>query len=128
MPNFSFVLFAAMTILVSFTLPGLIAKRMEEQKFSSEGTAGTLAQLLTPVTMQIFSTPLHLHGLDLYNRNSDLPASDRMAFIQKEYIKTTVARMSRIFPAFGIGGVINKEVRKTGNATLRSYYPSPACQ
>ena len=74
MPNFSFVLFAAMTILVSFTLPGLIAKRMEEQKFSSEGTAGTLAQLLTPVTMQIFSTPLHLHGVETTSPPSLPPA------------------------------------------------------
>jgi hypothetical protein len=45
-----------------------------------------------------------------------------MKFVQKEYFKTTLARMARIFPAFGVGGVVNKYIRKKGNALLTSYY------
>ena len=59
-----------MTILASFSLPGLISQRMQDQMNYSKGSADNLAQLFTPVTMQIFSTPLHLYGLDLYNRGN----------------------------------------------------------
>ena len=128
MPNSSMGLFATrdtMTILASFSLPGLISLRMQDQMNYSKGNADTLAQLLTPVSMQILSTPLHLYGLDLYNRpGTGVTSAERMAFVQQEYLKTTLARMSRIFPAFGVGGVINKEVRKGGNAFLRSFYPA----
>ena len=75
--------------------------------------------------MQIFSTPLHLHGLDLYNREV-ATSNERMKFVGQEYVKTTLARMARIFPAFGVGGVINKYVRKTGNEILRGYYKAAA--
>ena len=56
-------------------------------------------------------------GLDLYNRpNGNI--SERKTFIQQEYVKTTLARMARIFPAFGIGGVVNKSIRKEGKLYL----------
>ncbi len=71
--------------------------------------------------MQILSTPLHLYGLNLYNVQV-ATGEERIAFIKKEYLKTTLARMARIFPAFGIGGVVNKYVRKSGNELLYDYY------
>ena len=49
-------------------------------------------------------------------------SNEQREFIKKEYVKTTLARMSRIFPAFGIGGVVNKYVRKIGNEHLREVY------
>lgn len=124
MPTSSMALFGmrdSMTILASFSLPGIIAKEMQEKLGTGKTAADTSAQLFTPVTMQIFSTPLHLFGLDLYNR-SNMTASERLRFIKQEYLKTTLARMSRIFPAFGIGGVVNKSIRKSGNQYLQSYY------
>jgi hypothetical protein len=127
MPKSSMGLFAtrdSMTILASFSLPPIIGKHLHENYHLSKFTADTTAQLLTPVSMQIFSTPLHLFGLDLYNRptSDGITKAQRISFIQKEYVKTTLARMSRIFPAFGIGGVVNKYVRKTGNSYLFDYY------
>jgi hypothetical protein len=69
--------------------------------------------------MQIFSTPLHLYGLDLYNRQEKgIPLKNRLEFIQKEYVKTVLARMARIFPAFGVGGVLNKKVRVWSKETF----------
>jgi hypothetical protein len=112
-----------MTILASFSLPGLISQHMQDNQSYSKTTADTISQLLTPVSMQIISTPLHLHGLDLYNRDH-ATTNERIKFVGQEYIKTTMARMARIFPAFGVGGVINKYVRKTGNEQLRSFYPA----
>jgi hypothetical protein len=119
----SYALFAgrdSMTILASFSLPGMIAHNLHRDLGVSHHTADTFAQLMTPVTMQIFSTPLHLLGLDLYNR-SNATQAERSSFVQREYIKTVLARMARIFPAFGIGGVINKKVRKEGNIMLNEY-------
>ena len=111
----------SMTILASFSLPGLISTHMQRDMDMSAVKADALAQLFTPVTMQIFSTPLHLLGLDMYNR-STASGTERKEFIQREYIKTTLARMARIFPAFGIGGIVNKEVRKKGFDFLQQTY------
>jgi hypothetical protein len=108
----------SMTILASFSLPGLISVRMQNDMKMGKVQADTLAQLVTPVSMQILSTPLHLLGLDIYNRPG-ASSAERKTFIQQEYVKTTLARMARIFPAFGVGGVVNKYIRKEGNARLQ---------
>ena len=115
----------SMTILASFTLPPVVARSVLQPLGFSVSTADTLAQLLTPVSMQILSTPLHLLGLDLYNRPSATSA-ERANFIAREYVKTTAARMSRILPAFGFGGVVNKAARAEGLELLGRYYPAPA--
>lgn len=111
----------SMTILASFSLPGIISTHMQHDMHMSKLKADTLSQLITPVSMQILSTPLHLLGLDIYNR-ANASKEERKAFIQKEYLKTTMARMARIFPAFGIGGVVNKYIRKEGNSKLQAVY------
>ncbi|CAM9178351.1 unnamed protein product [Ectocarpus fasciculatus] len=121
LPARSYGLFAtrdSMTILASFSLPGPLSLMMQERCACTPLFADNVAQLFTPVTMQIFSAPLHLHGLDLYNRTGALSVSDRIDFIKQEYVKTTLARMARIFPAFGIGGVLNKFLRQQGISCL----------
>lgn len=70
------------------------------------------AQFIAPAAVQLVSTPLHLLGLDLYNRNSGVKPSDRFAKVWKDWGKSCLARMGRIVPAFGIGGVVNTSVRK----------------
>jgi hypothetical protein len=71
------------------------------------------SQLIAPCAVQFLSSPLHLYGMDRYNRpqltHADAPS--RRQFIQREYVKTTLARIARIFPAFGIGGVANRYLR-----------------
>ncbi len=127
MPKVSFGCFAtrdSMTILASFSLPGILSKSLLQDGMGMGKTfSDTAAQLITPCSMQILSTPLHLYGLNRYN----VPVAtseERVSFIKKEYFKTTLARMARIFPAFGIGGVVNKAVRKSGNEMLYDYYSS----
>ena len=124
MPYSCFGFFAgrdSMTILASFSLPGLIAKKLETDFAVNSKKADVAAQLITPVSMQIFSTPLHLAGLDLYNR-SGVTFFERLSFISQEYTKTTLARMARIFPAFGIGGVVNKKIRAYGRRWIDEHY------
>ena len=121
MPNLSMFLFASrdsMTILSSFSLPPKVSNNLLQGMFNlPKMEADVLAQVVTPCAMQIFSTPLHLYGLDLYNRpggsgTNAVTNTSRYEFVKREYGKTVLARMSRILPAFGIGGVLNKEGRK----------------
>jgi len=71
----------------------------------------TIAQFLAPTTIQLFSTPLHLLGLDFYNRGGHLRWEDRWKIIRKNWAGSGVARMCRMVPAYGIGGIVNTKVR-----------------
>jgi hypothetical protein len=73
----------------------------------------TLAQFSCPALMQFASTPLHLLGLDLYNRQppGGMPWTERASRIRRDYISSSFARMGKIVPAYGIGGVVNVRMR-----------------
>lgn len=74
-------------------------------------SAASAAQFVAPAAIQLISTPLHLLGLDLYNRDGKLGARERMVKVRKDWLKSSFARMARIIPAFGVGGVVNTKVR-----------------
>lgn len=123
LPSMSYLLFAvrdSATIFASFSLPKPASIYAQENFGWTPFFADTFFQLLTPISMQILSCPLHLLGLDLYNR-SEVSTAERVSFIQREYVKTVLARMARIFPAFGIGGVINNHARKQSRQFLENY-------
>lgn len=115
----SYALFAirdCMTIFASFNVPPLLgpvlARHMSEE-WNKRLSGATAAQFLAPAGIQIFSTPLHLLGLDLYNRHGrEVTWSDRLRIIKKNWAVSSVARMCRIIPAFGVGGVVNAKVRR----------------
>lgn len=65
--------------------------------------------MLAPAAIQLFSTPLHLLGLDLYNRPR---GAERAKKVARDWLKSSAARMGRIVPAFGVGGVVNSRVRR----------------
>ncbi|KAJ6644169.1 putative membrane protein [Pseudolycoriella hygida] len=125
-PSVSLGLFATrdcMTILASFTLPTMVGQALDRQFHIGKQTADNLAQLTVPCLMQFVSSPLHLYGLDKYNRpDRSLTYSDRFSRVKQEYLKTSFARVARIMPAFGVSGVINKYVRKTGKDWLNGCY------
>lgn len=100
-----------MTIFASFNLPPMVSSVLSSQFGISKLYADVSAQLISPCAIQALSTPLHLLGMDLYNQPVSTTAT-RVSFIQREYLATTAARMGRIFPAFGIGGVANKLFKK----------------
>ena len=70
------------------------------------------AQFVAPAALQLASTPLHLLGLDLYNRNTKTPWAQRWTKVKADWLMSSFARMARIVPAFGVGGVVNTRVRK----------------
>lgn len=116
-PKASYALFAtrdSLTVFASFNLPPLIAPLLPLSEAAEKYVSRTsAAQFLAPAGMQLFSTPLHLWGLDLYNR----PGVEgggwraRAAKVGRDWAGSSVARMARIVPAFGVGGVVNSGVR-----------------
>jgi hypothetical protein len=116
LPSYAlFTLRDCMTIFASFNLPpllGPIISRNMNQEIQKSLSGQTIAQFLAPATIQIFSTPMHLLGLDLYNRGKAVSWGDRWTIVKKNWGVSAVARMCRIVPAFGIGGVVNGKVRK----------------
>ncbi|OAL03391.1 hypothetical protein IQ06DRAFT_374546 [Phaeosphaeriaceae sp. SRC1lsM3a] len=118
LPTFAlFTVRDCMTIFASFNLPPLLAPKMEQHM--SEGvqrymSGASAAQFVTPAAVQLLSTPLHLLGLDLYNRPGVAVAGPdgRAARVLRDWAKSAAARMCRIIPAFGVGGVVNTKVRK----------------
>ncbi|OBT62799.1 hypothetical protein VE03_07704 [Pseudogymnoascus sp. 23342-1-I1] len=107
-----------MTIFASFNIPPLIGPSMSRHMGELEETisAQTIAQFAAPAAIQLLSTPMHLLGLDLYNRPHGEGWRSRASIIWKNWGVSSVARVCRIVPAFGVGGVINKNVRSKGMA------------
>eukprot|EP00123_Amoebidium_parasiticum_P021621 comp70681_c0_seq1/m.48111 comp70681_c0_seq1/g.48111 ORF comp70681_c0_seq1/g.48111 comp70681_c0_seq1/m.48111 type:complete len:288 (-) comp70681_c0_seq1:361-1224(-) len=115
LPRMSYGLFAVRdmaTVGASFSLPKTVSLELQQRYAFAKSRADTLAQLTCPMAVQFVSTPLHLLGLDFYN-NKGVSLFNRMAFLKREYVKSTAARICRIGPAFGVGGVGNKFLRDT---------------
>lgn len=112
-PTASYALFAlrdSMTIFASFNLPSVVAPMLSEEVEKVMGRASA-AQIMVPAAVQTLSTPLHLWGLDLYNRPT-ASLAERVKQVGSTWVGSTAARMGRIIPAFGFGGVVNAKVRR----------------
>ncbi|KAH8593460.1 hypothetical protein B0O99DRAFT_515534 [Bisporella sp. PMI_857] len=117
LPSYAlFTLRDCLTIFASFNLPpllGPVISRNMSKELEKSLSGQTVAQFLAPATVQIFSTPLHLLGLDLYNRDKKgISWTNRWTAVRKNWAVSTGARICRIVPAFGVGGVVNSKMRK----------------
>jgi hypothetical protein len=113
-PIASMALFGArdcITVAASFTLPPLVTPWFREQGVPAPDK---VAQLVVPCAAQILNTPFYVLGLSLYN-HPEHSLQQRWAYVRAYYPSTLLARWARIFPAFGIGGVLNKELRSWQN-------------
>ncbi|CAG8713711.1 19087_t:CDS:2 [Cetraspora pellucida] len=115
LPLGSYGLFAVrdcLTISASFNLPSVLAREFYDRGiFSNFEVSQNFSQMLCPAVVQLISCPIHLLGLDLYNRPG-ISWSSRFNFLAKNYFKTTITRIARIGPAFGIGGVGNRVIKE----------------
>jgi hypothetical protein len=122
-PPASYLFFAlrdCVTIFASFNVPPLLGPMLTQQlgeAVQRHASGQTIAQFVVPATVQLLSTPMHLMGLDLYNRpyarETAMPSlRDRWAAVRKNWAVSTAARICRIVPAFGVGGVVNMKVRR----------------
>ncbi|CAM9245237.1 unnamed protein product [Choristocarpus tenellus] len=113
-PCASFALFTARdmaTMAAAFTLPTPMSDEMQKRFNVDAGFADGMSQMLSPGLIQVFSTPVHILGLDLYNHPSASPLS-RLQVIKQAFAPAMVLRVSRIGAAFGIGGLSNTSIRK----------------
>lgn len=115
-----FALRDCLTIFASFNVPTLLAPHIDarmSQDIRRRISGLTTAQFLAPAAVQLFSTPLHLLGLDLYNRSNHagipkISWRDRWELVRSNWLVSSAARMCRIIPAFGVGGVVNFKMRR----------------
>lgn len=118
LPSYAlFTLRDCLTIFASFNVPpllGPIISRNMGKELQKSMSGQTVAQFLAPATVQLISTPMHLLGLDMYNRNGKgITWGDRFNLVRKNWAISAAARICRIVPAFGVGGVVNAKVRQS---------------
>ncbi|KAI1114467.1 hypothetical protein F5Y14DRAFT_169911 [Nemania sp. NC0429] len=123
-PPATYALFAlrdCLTIFASFNVPPLLGPVVSERlgaEMRRRVSGETVAQFAAPAAVQLFSTPIHLLGLDVYNRPAALGGgggvswADRWALVRKNWLISCAARVCRIVPAFGLGGTVNMKVRR----------------
>jgi len=118
-PKASYALFAlrdCLTIFASFNLPPVLAPLLPVgEEIERVMSRASIAQFLAPAALQVVSTPLHLLALDMYNRpggGKGVMWGSRAERVWRDWGKSCLARMARIVPAFGVGGVVNTGVRR----------------
>ncbi|KAL4807229.1 hypothetical protein BDV18DRAFT_159448 [Aspergillus unguis] len=101
----------AATIYGSFTLAQKCADYIPDSLAVSPSSKTVLTQLVVPVLSQIVATPLHLLGLDMYNRPYKVAGRDRLKVVLRDLPSATVIRGVRIIPAFRVGCLVNLGLR-----------------
>ncbi|TID20516.1 hypothetical protein E2P81_ATG05153 [Venturia nashicola] len=119
LPYPTYVLFTlrdSLTIFASFNVPPILAPKLPMKllpTFMKNVRSESIAQFLAPAAVQILSTPLHLLGLDFYNRKGTTSVIARWQVVRRAWFISCIARLGRIIPAFGVGGVVNNGVRRS---------------
>merc|ERR1712176_70314 len=104
-----------------FILPQIVARGMQSATDMERSKAEKLSQLVTPVGMQLCITPIHLLGLNFYNVPSATVAQRAQA-VWSTCPESTGIRMLRFFWAYGIGGVLNKELAERARTWTVEHY------
>ncbi|ETS77678.1 hypothetical protein PFICI_09740 [Pestalotiopsis fici W106-1] len=101
------------TVFGSIGLAPHISAAIPDSVAEGAHAKASVAQLIVPAMTQAVATPAHLLGLDLYNRQGKTGVVDRLDHARKKLFSTTIMRAFRLIPAFGIGIVLNKDLRST---------------
>jgi len=111
-PRMSYSLFTARDIVIvgsSFNLPPYLSPVIQENTSLSKSVCDTIAQLACPGLAQIGATPLHILGLDYYNRPS-IPWRERFDGLAKRSWEPLGVRMMRQIYVFGVGSLAVRKV------------------
>lgn len=107
----TFLVRDAISIYGSFQLAQHCSDMILNSIASHPYSKTVVTQMVVPVLSQLAATPLHLLGLDIYNRPYTVPWSNRLAVVWKDLPSATVIRCARIIPAFGFGCLTNMGLR-----------------
>ena len=75
----------------------VVANNLVAARLLAPAPALNLAQLACPIAVQAVTGPLHLLGLDLYNRAGAVSVASRLRASVKNYGPVVAARMMRSF-------------------------------
>ncbi len=114
----------------SFILPDYVSNVLQQNTDMDENSALRISQLTCPIAAQFVVGPVQMLGLDIYNRPlKNLPlhevVKERVLFQMKNYNCIIAARIARIAPAYGIGGIGNTHFRDLWRRRLLQKEVSP---
>ncbi len=127
-PKISFALWGlrdCMVIGSSFILPEYLCNTLKQHTDLDHVTALQISQITCPVAMQFIAGPIQLLGLDFYNRpltdlSYKVAAVERIKFQYINFGSIVGARIARILPSYGIGGIGNTYCREKWRDSLNS--------
>jgi hypothetical protein len=95
----------------SFILPDIVSKHLVQEYNMESSKAQSICQLALPVAAQFIAGPFHFLGLDFFNRQHAVSTFDRARALHNALGPVVAARIARIAPGYGIGGVWNTKLR-----------------
>lgn len=69
------------------------------------------AQIITPAMLQFVTTLMHISAIRYRQTYPNFTWKDLSDSLKSTYISATLLRMCRIIPAFGLGGILNRNMR-----------------
>ncbi|KAI1861302.1 uncharacterized protein JN550_010981 [Neoarthrinium moseri] len=109
------------TVFGSFFLAPYVSKAVPDSLVQSAHAKASVAQLIVPGLTQLPSTPMHLLALDLYSRPKSDGVLDRLNATRRNYFSITLMRAARLVPAFGVGIILNSDLRRAWRGTPPKY-------
>ncbi|PYI19475.1 hypothetical protein BO99DRAFT_459010 [Aspergillus violaceofuscus CBS 115571] len=101
----------SVTIFSSFNLAPWMASSVPDWVATGPHTKAMITQLVLPAAVQFANTPLHLLGLDLIARPQSQGLVERWSRVRRDWASSSTARAARVLPAFGVGCIMNTELR-----------------
>jgi len=95
----------------SFNGPPILAPVLQEKTGWTQETSEMVAQLACPGLAQIFATPLHIMGLDMYNRPT-VSWSEHCKGLVRRSLDPLGVRMCRQIYVFGVGSIAVKKMSR----------------
>lgn len=104
------------TCLAAFQYAPMLAARLSARYKPEELplSAGDCGQVIVPASLQVFTTVIHIVAIRYQATNGKLTLQDASLALKKDYINSVFLRICRIVPAFGIGGIGNRNMRNNG--------------
>lgn len=115
-PIFSRSLFAVrdmLTCIAAFTIAPEVANYLARKYNPNQLplSANDIGQIVTPAALQTVTTLIHITAIRYQRTNGALTMPDLTKSLRDNYLQATTLRVCRIIPAFGIGGILNRETR-----------------
>ncbi|CCW72324.1 unnamed protein product [Phytomonas sp. Hart1] len=83
----------------------------DEGKVRLPMSISNTAQIATPAALQFVTTLLHITAIRYRQTYPNFDLKDLTQSLRATYLSSTLMRICRIIPAFGIGGILNQKIR-----------------